>query len=302
MRKRRDSSTLSEVTPLRFQLVPFGETAPPAAVSCDGLVPGAVLHLSHWAGNRTPEPYRRDTSTESALAFAAGKGDPTLEVVVNNHVDTDGILSAWALVRPELAQRHATLLVAAAEAGDFDEWPREERGLWLDAAVRRLASAAGDEASAYPALFLELDALCRGLESRRELWEDEWRNVSDALVRAQAGAVSVTSNGRGVALFVHRPDEPELPGPVLHRLAPAGSTRWLLAFDRGGGAYDYILDRPRHAWADTVVRPRLPAPPREALAALGDDWSSAGDLGMTALARTKRPVRESPDAVAERVV
>lgn len=289
------------MTPTRFELVAFGESAPPAAVSCDGLVPGAVLHLSHWAGNRTPEAYRRDTSTESALAFAAGPGDASLEVVVNNHLDADGILSCWSLVRPEEAARHAKLIVAAAEAGDFDEWPSDDRGLWLEAAVRRLAEAAGDEARAYPALFTELDALCGSIESRRELWEDEWRRLNDALARARAGRVSVTAAG-AVAVYAHAEGEPELPGPALHRLAPAGVTRWLLAFDRGGGAWDYKLDRPRHAWAETVVRQSVPAPSKDALAALGDAWTSGGDeLGMTGLARTRRPVREAPETIAARV-
>ena len=61
-------------------------------------------------------------------------------VVVNNHFDTDGLLSVWVLLDPEQALSCRELLIAAAEAGDFDEWPTFERGLWLDAAVRTLAA------------------------------------------------------------------------------------------------------------------------------------------------------------------
>ena len=61
-------------------------------------------------------------------------------VAVNNHFDTDGVLSVWTLLDPERALAQRDLLVAAAEAGDFDEWPALDRGLWLDAAIRALGS------------------------------------------------------------------------------------------------------------------------------------------------------------------
>ena len=60
--------------------------------------------------------------------------------MVNNHFDTDGLLSIWVLLDPERALACRDLLVAAAEAGDFDEWPTLDRGLWLDAAIRALGS------------------------------------------------------------------------------------------------------------------------------------------------------------------
>jgi len=55
--------------------------------------------------------------------------------------DADGVLAVWALLRPELAQKHAKLIVAAAECGDFDEWPDDERGMWLEAAIASLSAA-----------------------------------------------------------------------------------------------------------------------------------------------------------------
>ena len=41
------------------------------AISCDGLVPGASLDLTHWQGNHTPVQFKADTSTEIALNFAS---------------------------------------------------------------------------------------------------------------------------------------------------------------------------------------------------------------------------------------
>jgi hypothetical protein len=124
----------------RFQFVEDAYEGDAPAISCDGLVPGAALDLTHWQGNRTPSQYKADTSTEIALNFVSSPEavDRWAEaVVVNNHFDTDGLLSIWVLLDPEQATAYRDLLVAAAEAGDFDEWPEQDRGLWLDAAIVR---------------------------------------------------------------------------------------------------------------------------------------------------------------------
>ncbi len=128
----------------RFQFVKDSYEGGTPAISCDGLVPGAALDLTHWQHNRTPSHYKADTSTEIALKFV---GSPEAieqwadAVVVNNHFDTDGLLSIWVLLDPAQAVNYRESLIAAAEAGDFDEWPALERGLWLDAAIRALGAA-----------------------------------------------------------------------------------------------------------------------------------------------------------------
>lgn len=101
----------------------YDETLDPGqTLVVDGLV-GEGPSLSHWPGNRTPERYRVDTTTEMALLLAE---DPRREeflsgirVVSNNHLDTDGLLSVWAVLHPEEALRHRRFLVDAARAGDF---------------------------------------------------------------------------------------------------------------------------------------------------------------------------------------
>ncbi len=91
----------------RFQFVgyhePYEGTEP--AIGCDGLVPGAALDLTHWQGNATPAEFSADTSTEIALNFVAAPASARWAgaVVVNNHFDTDGALSCWALLEPEQA-------------------------------------------------------------------------------------------------------------------------------------------------------------------------------------------------------
>jgi hypothetical protein len=126
----------------RFEFVEETYVGSTPAISCDGLVPGAALDLTHWQGNRTPSRFKADTSTEIALNFVASSEAAERwndAVVVNNHFDTDGLLSVWVLLDPDQATARRDLLMAAAEAGDFDEWPALDRGLWLDAAIRALA-------------------------------------------------------------------------------------------------------------------------------------------------------------------
>src|SRR2546426_6695768 len=106
----------------RFVFVPGTWTGAEAAVSCDGIVAGASLQLSHWQGNETPADLKADTSTEIALRFVESQRAAvwTEAAVINNHFDTDGLLSVWTLLHPEEAQARRALLVAPAEAGDFD--------------------------------------------------------------------------------------------------------------------------------------------------------------------------------------
>ena len=91
----------------------------------DGVVEGG-LNLSHWPGNRTPAHLRADTSTEMALKLARDPGREDwlrgVSIVTNNHFDTDGLLSVFAVLRPDEALRHETELIQAARTGDFGEF------------------------------------------------------------------------------------------------------------------------------------------------------------------------------------
>ena len=165
----------------RFEFVEEAYEGYVPAISCDGLVSGAALDLTHWQGNHTPEEYKADTSTEIALKFVVSPEASEQwanAVVVNNHFDTDGVLSVWALLDPASALARREVLVAAAEAGDFDEWPVLERGLWLDAAIRALVACAGDDSAAYRLVLEGLPGLIDSVDEHRELWGDEWERAS----------------------------------------------------------------------------------------------------------------------------
>jgi hypothetical protein len=289
----------------RFQFVEESYEGRTPAISCDGLVPGAALDLTHWQGNRTPQRFKADTSTEIAFNFV-GSHEAVHQwadaVVVNNHFDTDGLLSIWVLLEPAQATACRDLLVAAAEAGDFDEWPALDRGLWLDAAVRALGSAAADDAEAYQSILPQLPDLIRDLDERRDLWGREWDDLQAAVVALESGRLRAESHG-AIGLMIHASGQVEVPGPLLCRCFLPAARRYLLAFERGDGRYDYRYERPHYAWADTVVRPVLPQPNADALAsALGPEWTDEGLPGMTGIIQTVRPVSDRPDAVALRLI
>ncbi|MBX3473413.1 MAG: hypothetical protein KF754_03455 [Planctomycetes bacterium] len=116
------------MTPLSFRFWHEGLN-PDECVSVDGDAPGR-LHLSHWPGHRTPQALRHKVSTGSCLMLARHEQRATLlqgiTTVTNNHWDTDGLCSVFAVVQPALALEHGPTLVAAAMAGDFDEFTTPE--------------------------------------------------------------------------------------------------------------------------------------------------------------------------------
>src|SRR5215813_14081714 len=98
-------------------------------LSVDGTVDNAI-HFSHWNGNRTPASVKADTSTEIALNVVASPNREELtsgiDLVTNNHFDTDGVLSCWTILNGERNLPLRDRLIAAAEAGDFSELSSED--------------------------------------------------------------------------------------------------------------------------------------------------------------------------------
>ena len=99
-----------------------------AKLSVDGTVSNSI-HFSHWEGNETPPELKADTSTEIALNLVAAPNRDELtrgiELVTNNHFDTDGVLSVWTVLTGERALELREQLIPAAEAGDFSEFKSE---------------------------------------------------------------------------------------------------------------------------------------------------------------------------------
>src|ERR1044071_6504913 len=98
-------------------------------LSIDGTVDNSI-HFSHWEGNHTPAEVKADTSTEIALNLVASPHRAQLtngiELVTNNHFDTDGVLSVWTVLNGDRAWLYRDLLIAAAEGGDFSEFSSDD--------------------------------------------------------------------------------------------------------------------------------------------------------------------------------
>src|SRR6188474_602669 len=112
---------------MRFEYYHEGLAKTPK-LSIDGTVDNAI-HFSHWKGNETPPSVKADTSTEIALNLVAAPDRDELtqriELVTNNHFDTDGVLSVWTVLTGGRALEQKDKLISAAEAGDFSELTSE---------------------------------------------------------------------------------------------------------------------------------------------------------------------------------
>ncbi|HYY57368.1 MAG TPA: DUF6687 family protein, partial [Pyrinomonadaceae bacterium] len=112
---------------MRFEYYHAGLDRVPK-LSVDGTVSNSI-HFSHWQGNRTPASVKADTSTEIVLNLVGSPNRRELtqgiELVTNNHFDTDGVLSVWTMLNDERALGLRESLIPAAEAGDFSEYTGE---------------------------------------------------------------------------------------------------------------------------------------------------------------------------------
>lgn len=83
---------------------------------------GIDIELSHWIPNRTENRFKAGTSTEIGFKFLESLKTPFYDLVINNHLDIDGLLSAFVLSYPTIALHHRDDLINAAKAGDFWAW------------------------------------------------------------------------------------------------------------------------------------------------------------------------------------
>eukprot|EP00965_Chrysotila_dentata_P261705 6214346-Pleurochrysis_carterae.AAC.3 len=307
-----------------FAFVPYGQSADTcsAAISCDGKVacPSAspLLELSHWTDNTTPDDLYADTSTECALRLADARQRGLFTafdnaLVLNNHYDTDGVLSVWTCLDPERARTHAGLLAEAAAAGDFGEWSSEQ-GIKLDAAIESIADAYPEDADAYAAALDALPAMlddfaATGGDGSEALWRDAWARACEDWDDLSHGRSKLTVDGAVAVL--HEPADRRITAPALQRkLAEteggAQCTRVLrvsVAGEGSEGLARYELEKPGHGWVQRLVtRMPIPGASGSALAAdlsdaLGCEWQKGGKGGLVAVCYTKQLVGVGVDEV-----
>ena len=256
-------------------------------LSVDGTV-GNSIHFSHWQGNKTPAEVKADTSTEIALNLvtSANKRELTqgIELVTNNHFDTDGVLSVWTTLTGERAADYRDRLAAAAVAGDFSEYSSPE-GVRISVAIQGSDQAnpddeagsplarflAGhvveDEAEAYALVLPEVEKLLLRVNDYEVLWRHGWEKIVAAMESFNRGTSKVHEYPEeGVSLIKLAPEIFSGSGfnPTKHA-APytaishyARGTLYEIAIPNEGGWF-YRLDYPYYSWAETVVRPRIEA-------------------------------------------
>lgn len=190
----------------RLRFVPDHAIAGVPNVVVDG-APNAdtILTLSHWPGAPTPPDLRDDLSAQ--IAFHALERPALfdgIEAVTNNHFDQDGLVSAFALLHPELALPRRNQLIDIARAGDFGTFVSRDsaRVAMVIAALdddNRSPLAGGDLARPYPercgALYEwalpRLLEILDHLDDWRLLWAEEDGHLEESLRAIADGTVTV---------------------------------------------------------------------------------------------------------------
>jgi hypothetical protein len=232
----------------------------------DGVVP-AGLNLSHWPGNRTPAHLRADTSTEMALKLARDPGRDAwlrgVSIVTNNHFDTDGLLSVFAVLHPEQALSHSEALVQAARTGDFGEFNTPDAfkldaivSAFDDDAVSPIASEIRGRAEheRYQILYDRLLSMLPDLLSSTGRFKALW---SRALADLMRSLLSVRSFARVREHEAARLTVIETTRP-LERMARFNVARHhrVLTADRSDDGWVYEMAFQDFSWFDTVTPPR----------------------------------------------
>ena len=254
-------------------------------LSVDGTVDNSI-HFSHWEGNSTPAELKADTSTEIALNLVASPNRAALtqgiELVTNNHFDTDGTLSCWTVLTGERALAYRDLLIAAAEAGDFSEHSSDD-GVRVSIAIQGSDQASpnnddgsplarflageevDDDARAYDLVLPKVEHLLTHINEYEPLWRAGWESVVAAIESFERGKSKVVEySDAKISLITLAPELFDGAGfsPTRHA-APytaiskfARGELFLIAIPSGHGWF-YRIDYPYYSWAETVVRPRI---------------------------------------------
>jgi Family of unknown function (DUF6687) len=254
-------------------------------LSVDGTVSNSI-HFSHWEGNQTPAEVKADTSTEIALnLIASPKKDQLtqgIELITNNHFDTDGVLSVWTVLSGERALELHDQLISAAEAGDFSEFS-SERGVRASIVIqgsdqagsnnetgsplaRKLAGKEiDDDARAYELVLPEVERVLKDTNAYEPLWRGAWDQVATAIESFEAGRSQVHEFPAGdFSLITLAPEvfsrsgfSPTRHAPPYTAISRYARGKLFLITTPVNEGWVYRFDYPYYCWAETVKRPRI---------------------------------------------
>ena len=269
---------------MRFEFYHAGlDNIPKLAV--DGTV-GNSIHFSHWQGNETPAEVKADSSTEIALNLMDSPNREALtqgiELVTNNHFDTDGVLSVWTVLNGERALELRDKLIPAAEAGDFSEFTNEnavrtsiaiqgsDQPVTGDDSGSPLANelAGGpvaDDARAYELVLPQVERVLTRIDEYENLWRGPWQQIETSIESFERGASTVQEfDDAKLSLIVIARDVfgPSGFDPARHAAPFTAISRYakgqlfLIGVPYQNG-WAYRIDYPYYSWAETIVRPRV---------------------------------------------
>ena len=243
-----------------------------------------VLTLTHWPGIPQPAGLAADLSAEMAFRYV---DDPCAhapaDAVTNNHFDQDGLVSAHALIEPDLAQANRELLIDVAAAGDFGTY-RFRSAARASMTIARMGESLdhGDPAAVADAYERGLrDLLTMAIEPER--FRDRWADEDAALTASEEairnGVVTITDHPEAELAVVDIPENLTGLGghrfggqrfEGLHPMAINNATDRLRLLLVHGRRYRYV-DR-YETWVQTRSRP---IPLRVDLAPLAETLDAA---------------------------
>jgi hypothetical protein len=255
-------------------------------LSVDGTVDNAI-HFSHWRGNETPVSVKADTSTEIALNVVAAPNRDELtqkiDLVVNNHFDTDGVLSVWAMLNGERALPLRDKLIAAAEAGDFCEFssvdgvrasiviqgsdsPIDKSGSPL--ALKFSGADFVDEARSYDLVLPKVEHVLTHTDFYESLWREPWKRIEVALDSFAKGESRIDEDlvnkislvTLAPAVFGSVGFDPAAHAPPFAAISHHARGNLFVVATPLNDGWAFRVDYPYYSWAETVVRPNISRP------------------------------------------
>ncbi len=248
-------------------------------ISVDGLVPNS-FHLSHWAGNETPDDLKADTSTEIALNFISDPHHKTLfphaNILTNNHFDADGLLSVFTLLYPNRAETMAKVFTDTAEACDFSSFSSED-GVQINLLIDQICRAQESpfrkqwrslsepkESIYYKTLLPELPDIIKRKDKYSHLWRGKFDRIVASMEMFERRSVWVQEYNDVGLTVIFNDTEPE---PQAIDYYCKGDIFLIIKDNRrGNGRYGYELLYRYYSWADTIRRPPIARIPTEHLA------------------------------------
>jgi hypothetical protein len=222
---------------LRLRYRPYDDLAEPNVIVDGTPTTGTTLTLSHWPGSpAVPADVEADLSAEMAFRYLDHPevlhGAAT--AVSNNHFDQDGLVSTFALTRPEEARARRALLEDLAAAGDFATYRHRaaaRASMVVSALTEPERSPFGplpeDHGELTALLYTEalawLPDLVDHVERHRDLWGDEDDQLAQSEAALDDGRVTVV----------------EVPSVDLAVVTVADGLRWW-GHRFGGRRYDGV--------------------------------------------------------------